>query len=847
MDKEEYFRLLYALNESSDEGEGEVDTNDVREVLRLSRSEIEHELGSASSLSVHATRALRASFSQRRRMTVPVGALRKAPAVYRTISAPVMGGGERVLVAGVNENEHESEIGSERQLFPRKAERISEVEFSRDQDRGLGRDVNVNVDVVDLTTSLSESGNGNSPPPPLDISTSSNSSAKPIPERSASTPNIGSVVMSNSKGIAAMLGKRTGESLAKGGVKKKTMTGKAVAKKKGDVIKMVPEVERVLSGKTIFWIPDNDVVLIRKKRIERAREFGAVWVREWTPEITHVVVDNDLNYQHVMDFLSPKIKSDKFPKHITLVNENYMVQCAQFKHLLDPKQKQYYVKGYLEATESPATSLLGSQNSEQSLQLKAAKPRKSHRGSERITPSQSEPSTQGIYPDPALDITSRVSLMPDYHREINPPQTSRPSTPPESNMGKRGDILDEWIDLARKLNDLPLDDDGDGDEDEDRPSSRDDPEETGGSEDERVRNNNPKRKYKKYAMNKLDSFSCMHSGTGKIHGDNPNRHTIDILQQMGEYYGRIGDFWRPRAYQRAMGTLKKLKVRVESYEDAIRLPFIGERIAKKIEEISITGHLRRLDNALNDPTDKELQLFLKVYGVGLSQAHKWIQTGYRTLDDLLPLPELTKNQRIGIEHYYDFDTRIPRDQVTALSEIVKKTAAQIDPHVEAIIGGSYRRGAETSGDIDFIITKRDTSSSNDLLSFLSTLVSNLTRSGFLVAPLAVPKDSGSKWHGACVLPGNATWRRIDFLVVPETEFGAALLYFTGDDIFNRSMRLLASTKGMRLNQRGLYKDILRTHGREKLTEGTLVEGKDERAIFDYLGVPWRPPHERICH
>lgn len=561
------------------------------------------------------------------------------------------------------------------------------------------------------------------------------------------------------------------------------------------------------------------------------------------------MVDNDLNYQHVMDFLSPKIKSDKFPKHITLVNENYVVHCAQFKHLLDPKQKQYYVKGYQEPTGSPTTSPPGSQNSDKSLQLKAAKPRKGGHAPGRITPSQSQPSMQGVHQSPAADTTSRVSLMPDYHREIDPPQTSRLETPPESNMGKRGDILDEWIDLARKMKDLPLDDDGDGDgdEDEDRPSSRDDPEETGGSEDERVRNNKPKRKYKKYAVNKLDSFSCMHGGTGKIHEDNPNRHTIGILEQMGEYYGRIGDFWRPRAYQRAIGTLKKVKVRVESYEDAIRLPFIGERIAKKIEEISITGHLRRLDNALNDPADKVLQLFLKIYGVGLSQAHKWIQAGHKTLDDLLPLPELTKNQRIGIEHYYDFDTRIPRDQVTALGEIVKKAAADIDPHVEAIIGGSYRRGAETSGDIDFIITKRDTSSSHDLLSFLSTLVSNLTRSGFLVAPLAIPKDSGSKWHGACVLPGNATWRRIDFLVVPETEFGAALLYFTGDDIFNRSMRLLASTMGMRLNQRGLYKDVLRTHGRVKLTEGTLVEGKDERAIFDYLGVPWRPPHERICH
>ena len=35
-------------------------------------------------------------------------------------------------------------------------------------------------------------------------------------------------------------------------------------------------------------------------------------------------------------------------------------------------------------------------------------------------------------------------------------------------------------------------------------------------------------------------------------------------------------------------------------------------------------------------------------------------------------------------------------------------------------------------------------------------------------------------------------------------------------------------------------------GRVKLTDGTLVEGKDEKKIFAALGVPWRPPEHRIC-
>ena len=102
---------------------------------------------------------------------------------------------------------------------------------------------------------------------------SDTSTPKPFPERSTSTPNIGSVIMNNSKGIAAMLGKRPGESLAKASTKKKVT--KVTAKK--DVVKMVPEADRVFAGKTMYWIPDDDIDQGRKMRIDKAREYGGVW------------------------------------------------------------------------------------------------------------------------------------------------------------------------------------------------------------------------------------------------------------------------------------------------------------------------------------------------------------------------------------------------------------------------------------------------------------------------------------------------------------------------------------------------------------------------------------------
>lgn len=289
-------------------------------------------------------------------------------------------------------------------------------------------------------------------------------------------------------------------------------------------------------------------------------------------------------------------------------------------------------------------------------------------------------------------------------------------------------------------------------------------------------------------------------------------------------------------------------------EEALALPQIGERLATKIEEIAFTNRLRRLENARAEPGDQLLQTFMKIYGVGFAQARKWVDSGYTTLDELLEKADLTANQKIGIDHYEDFDSRIPRSEVEQHGEVVRRALKKMDAAFEVIVGGSYRRGSETSSDIDCILTHPNASGAHIRRIVLDQLIPKLFGKKFFVAELAATsRVDGSKWHGASQLPSAKSsntnsnpWRRIDLLLVPPEERGAALIYFTGDDVFNRSLRLLAGTKGMRLNQRGLYKDVIRGRGREKLSEGTLVEGKDEKKIFEILGVPWRPPEHRIC-
>ncbi|PTB39563.1 hypothetical protein M441DRAFT_197009 [Trichoderma asperellum CBS 433.97] len=608
-----------------------------------------------------------------------------------------------------------------------------------------------------------------------------------------------------------------------------------------------PEVEQIFKGLSFFYIPDNDIAPVRRLRINRAKEFGAEWTRDLMTA-THVIVEKKLIYKDVEKIWPKDGFGDAVPPKV--VNEDYPLDCIQFRAIVDPNQKKYLLDGQTAVETKDKEALLpaaGATDSGPAVKPKAdsppLKPQHHNKGKWDYVPARGTPS-QG-------EESSVVKNIPKASAKAKA-------------LPKRDDELSEYILMMQEFKDLPLD----VDEDDDAQSTaiesehQADLDEGSGSENERPQKRRSSRRTRptNKAIAFEDRFACNRAGRRDAGKDNPNTRTIEILQKMNSYYERVNDHWRTLAYRKAISTLKQQSVKITTEEEAYRLPSIGRRLAQKIEEIVTTDTLKRLEYAQEEPTDYALQTFLKIYGVGNKVAQQWIAQGWRTLEDVKQHVKLTPSQTVGIEHYDDLNTRIPRREVTALGEIVKRAAAQIDPTVQLVIGGSYRRGAESSHDIDLIVTKPGTESAADLKPFLNSLVVRLERDEFLVARLASSRagSDGSKWHGCCVLPKikglndddddkyRAIWRRIDFLLVPEAELGAALIYFTGNDIFNRSMRLLASKKGMRLNQRGLYRDVLRGPDRAKVTEGELVERRDEKRIFEILGVKWREPWERWC-
>lgn len=676
-----------------------------------------------------------------------------------------------------------------------------------------------------------------------------------------------------------------------------TPSFKMPKRKKDAPIKMVPEADRYFAGLALFYFPNSDANGVRKKRIDKAREYGATWTRSLN-DATHIIVDKGLTYED----LQPLFDDDgvDVTKKIVL-NADFLIDCWTHRVLVSHEQDKYQVPVRTASQQSSAHPAVPSQNSDQSLVLKERRSKRKQVSSQITTRSSNSasqaaaqfteqvviPSSQPIAvsrsrADPSGSVTSGADNAIDNARQ-DPSEM-------DSTKSSFEDELSHCIDHVAEFGDevviLGEDEDGslqpeDGEESK-RPKDIDD-DEPYRSEDERplkkTRTTRASTRAAKGTEGWQSSFACMKGGLKGVESKNPNAETINSLMQLADQYGEGPQSWRRNAYRKAAGALKQQPVKILTYAEAIAINNIGESSAEKIEEFVKTGRIIKLQNLQNDPMVKVRGLFTSIYGVGTTQADLWIQKGYRTLDDIREKAQLTPCQKIGLEHFNDLNTRIPRQEVEALGVHVARAARSIDRDVQLIIGGSYRRGADSSGDIDIMITRQGTSSTDQLIAFLDELVSKLTDEGFLTVALAAHRKShaddtsGSKWQGCCVLPqdeylgddgGEAAandtndnnnsgdgkwrpiWRRIDLLLVPETELGAALIYFTGNDIFNRSMRLLAQKKGMRLNQRGLYTGILRDRNHAKMNDGELLEGANERKIFRHLGVHWREPHERWC-
>ncbi|KAF8977945.1 hypothetical protein BGZ46_006994 [Entomortierella lignicola] len=340
-----------------------------------------------------------------------------------------------------------------------------------------------------------------------------------------------------------------------------------------------------------------------------------------------------------------------------------------------------------------------------------------------------------------------------------------------------------------------------------------------------------------------------------------NRAILEQLKILMDHYDTTktkgsNEHFKVINYRKAITAIRSLDYEITSEEMALKIPRVGKKIAQKIGECVALGKIKKLDHLNWDKERSEVEkLFRSVYGVGSEKATEWYNKGLRTLDDLRKQKDLTKNQISGLRFHDDLLKRIPRAEVEEIGKIVDETAKSLHTDIQSQVTGSYRRGKPDCGDIDIVVARPNVDDGDVLYAIMEHILNELTNQGFLVDHLSWPTWSDEmtnqpkhfKYMGICRLPGDdQIHRHIDILVVPWTHHGAVLLYFTGNDICNRSMRLFASKKGMHLSDKGLFAGTIRGPKRERISRGHWVAGRTEREIFEYLGIDYLEPYEREC-
>ncbi|XVE75102.1 hypothetical protein DITRI_Ditri12bG0070000 [Diplodiscus trichospermus] len=327
-----------------------------------------------------------------------------------------------------------------------------------------------------------------------------------------------------------------------------------------------------------------------------------------------------------------------------------------------------------------------------------------------------------------------------------------------------------------------------------------------------------------------------------------NKDITEIFGKLVNIYRALGDDRRSFSYYKAIAVVEKLPFKIESADQVKNLPGIGKSLQDHIQEIVTTGKLSKLEHFETDEKVRTISLFGEVWGIGPATALKLYEKGHRTLGDLKNEDSLTNAQKIGLKYFDDIKTRIPRHEVQEMESLLRKVAEDIVPGVMVVCGGSYRRGKASCGDLDIIITHPDGKSHKG---FLQKYVKLLKEMKFLREDLVFSThseegtDSGvDTYFGLYTYPGRELRHRIDFKVYPRDIYAFGLIAWTGNDVLNRRLRLLAESKGYRLDDTGMFPA---THGSggKRGTRGTAsLQFETEKEVFDFLGFPWLEPHER---
>jgi len=311
-----------------------------------------------------------------------------------------------------------------------------------------------------------------------------------------------------------------------------------------------------------------------------------------------------------------------------------------------------------------------------------------------------------------------------------------------------------------------------------------------------------------------------------------NESFVELMDDLGFIMRKRKDRMRARAYGIAKETIQTYDGDITDPAQLKGKPGIGNTIYQKLVDYKKTGTLKILEEEKDTIIQKRaMEIFTNIYGVGEKKAEELVLKGITSLDQLRQrqMELLNDKQRIGLEYYHDILERIPRAEIVRYEAIFRESITPEISDMKLQIVGSYRRGLESSGDIDVILTSENPG-------HFSTYIDNLLKKNII---LEVLSRGPSKCLVITKLPGEEFARRVDFLYTPPREFPFSILYFTGSKGFNTAMREYVLGMKYTLNEHGLSHMVGRT-------KGALIDHDfpDEKSIFDFLNLEYKKPEER---
>jgi DNA polymerase/3'-5' exonuclease PolX len=336
---------------------------------------------------------------------------------------------------------------------------------------------------------------------------------------------------------------------------------------------------------------------------------------------------------------------------------------------------------------------------------------------------------------------------------------------------------------------------------------------------------------------------------------NLNAEVVALLEELAQISEITGETNRERAYRGAAASIKALNWSIRADPQRLtteKIKGVGKGIQKKLLEWAETGSISELVKLRGKKEVAAYKTFSKILGVGPATIKEWLAASVYDLPSLRRLVasgeiSLTDMQKHGLTHYDDLNERIPRDEVTRVSQHIIAVMKRINVTLTAMVCGSYRRGALSSGDIDIIATvpaATPAAATPDSL-FLRTVQQRLETDPNFVALISSGRERLTFLYcgktDEPTAPGcRSPWRvrQIDVLYLPYTQYWPGILYFTGSWEFNEAMRGWAKKRGFKLNQRGLFRV-----GSGGAAEQIVANSEEE--IFQMLGLRYIAPEQRV--